>query len=219
MAQARFSKGDTVIHSGKPEWGPGDVLSAEGIQHEGKSAQRLTIRFARAGLKTISTAFAELRPAKGASAALAVAPAEAPARATGHRDLPAAGETEPDPDLVTQNAKEAAESLQKLPEEATDPFLPLTQRLKATLALYRFAESPAGMIDWAVTQTGMRDPLSAFSRHDLETAFERFRIGLDNHLRKLIPQARKASPQDVASLVTNAGPAARQAVRRVDIGR
>ncbi|MFO0831209.1 MAG: DUF3553 domain-containing protein [Phycisphaerales bacterium] len=213
------AKGDTVVHSGKPEWGPGDVLSVEGVMHEGKPVQRVTVRFARAGLKTLSTAFADLRPAPSAGVARPAEPAVvAPKPALSGRSVsPLAATTiEPDPDFAIDAS---AEALQKLPEAATDPFLSATVRLKATLAIYRYSETPAGLIDWAVTQTALRDPLAKYSRHDLEVAFERYRISVDNHLRKLLPVARKEAPRDVEALLSSAGPGARQAVRRVDIGR
>lgn len=222
-----IAKGDTVVHAGKPEWGPGDVLSVEGATHEGKPVQRVTIRFARAGLKTLSTAFAELRPApatgkvptSGGSESLPSNPVMAgvakPAEAS-HVQQVNVAMVEPDPDFAVDIT---AEALQKLPEAASDPFLPLIARLKATLAVYKYAESPAGLIDWAVTQTALRDPLSKYSRHDLEVAFERFRISVDNHLRKLLPLARKESPKEVDALLAGASSGARQAMRRVDIGR
>ncbi len=217
-------KGDTVVHAGKPEWGPGDVLAVEGASHEGKPVQRVTVRFARAGLKTLSTAFAELRPAPAKTGRVAVPavrsqpPSPSPAPVGIERPAPAiaSGAIEPDPDFAVDTS---AEALQKLPEQATDPFLPLIARLKATLAVYKYAESPGGLIDWAVTQTALRDPLATFSRHDLEVAFERFRISVDNHLRKLLPLARKDSPREVEALLGTASHGARQAVRRVDIGR
>ncbi|HEX2838140.1 MAG TPA: DUF3553 domain-containing protein [Phycisphaerales bacterium] len=215
-----IAKGDTVVHAGKPEWGPGDVLSVEGMMHEGKPVQRVTVRFARGGLKTLSTAFADLKPAPARAAATRVAPS-APVPMSGGAVRPApspmsVAAIQPDPDFAIDTT---AEALQKLPEAATDPFLPTSARLKATLAIYRYTESPAGLIDWAVTQTAMRDPLAKYSRHDLEVAFERFRISVDNHLRKLLPQARKEAPKDVEAILAGATSGARHAVRRVDIGR
>jgi hypothetical protein len=227
-----FSKGDSVIHTGKPEWGPGDVLSAEGHMHEGKSFQRLSIRFSRAGLKTISTAFAELKLATrdvvppvpqpmphssghartGGGGLGSVAVASAPAS-------PATREPSLTAVLMGEDNRTPIEALQQVPEAAIDPFLSLTERLKAMLATYRFADSPAGLIDWAVIQTGMKDPFTKFSRHALEVQWERFRITMDNHLKKLLPQVRKAAPQEMAAIIAASGHAAKQAVRRVDIGR
>jgi hypothetical protein len=50
-----------VVHAGKPEWGVGVVSSAQNVTQDGKPSQRLTIRFERAGLKTVSTAVASIR--------------------------------------------------------------------------------------------------------------------------------------------------------------
>ena len=55
--------GDRVRHAGRPEWGVGAVQSTEASAHEGKPCQRVTVRFEREGLKTLSTAFADLRSA------------------------------------------------------------------------------------------------------------------------------------------------------------
>jgi hypothetical protein len=65
-------------------------------------------------------------------------------------------------------------------------------------------------------QTGLKDPLSRFSRHELEQFFERFRSNLDTHLRRLLGEARKEDPAGVEQLVAAASPSARQALRRAD---
>src|SRR3954471_24602273 len=104
MASRDWSKGDSVVHATKPEWGAGQVLEAESIAHDGKPCQRLTIRFARAGTKTISTAFADLRPAS-----------EMP-------HLPELQHEDPDP-IAKMALGESVEALMtKLPDKATDPF-------------------------------------------------------------------------------------------------
>lgn len=197
MSSPTFVKGQVVVHSGKPEWGPGDVLSAESATQDGAPCQRVTIRFARAGLKTLSTAFAELKPAPKETE-----PPISPADAT-------PGETD----------RDLSERLVALPEEATDPFLGAEKRLGATLGLYRFADGPSGLLDWATVQTGMRDPLGRFTRHELESHFARFRIALDTHLKNLLRDLRRKDPAMVDRLLAQAGVAARSAVRRVDVVR
>lgn len=196
MGIHRFSKGDAVIHAGRPEWGPGDVLSVEGASHEGKPCERLTIRFARAGLKTISTAFADLRPAAAA---------------------PAKPNLEQHVNLVERKDAEAA--LLALPEGATDPFLALQRRLAATIALYKDWDAPSGIIDWATRQTNAPDVLAIFTRHELEQHMERYRVALDNHLQKLIRECRKADAPATSAAIAKASPAFLKALRRVDIGR
>lgn len=226
MAGRNFAKGDSVIHTGKPEWGPGDVMSAEGQLHEGKPCQRLTIRFSRAGLKTISTAFADLRPASEAPLAMlarrvAAAPEEPERNGKSREDtdnLRGNGESEPTMQDVLDRAA-SLEALQKLPENINDPFVPVMKRVQATLDLYKLWDKPAGVLDWATIQTGLRDPMSMMSRHELEAQMDRFRISLDGHLKKILKDARREDAKAVDVALAQCGPAAKAALRRVDIGR
>lgn len=194
-----------------PEWGAGEVIAAEGITHEGKPCQRLTLRFARAGLKTISTAFAELIPATGPK--VSAEPEYSGVRTS----------TEPETrtlDLAkVMDASNVEEAMMKLPEAATDPFLSLRKRLSATLALYKKGESASGLLDWAAVQTGLKDPMSRFNRHELEQWYGRFKMEVDQHLKKLVRDAYKAEPGLVEELRAGASPSARDALRRADIGR
>ncbi|GDY00488.1 hypothetical protein LBMAG48_28910 [Phycisphaerae bacterium] len=203
MQSRTFAKGESVIHTGKPEWGPGDIVSAEGQLHEGKPCQRLTIRFARAGLKTISTAFADLKPAEDSMS----------------RQIIKASEESTDPLDKTMRRRAAEESLQKVPEDAIDPFRTPIQRLQSMLKIYKWMDSPAGVLEWATTQTGLGDPMSMFNRHELEQQLDKFRIGVDNHLKKLLPVARKADAGGVQKALLTAGPSAKAALRRVDTMR
>src|SRR3954471_1003326 len=148
MASRDWSKGDSVVHATKPEWGAGQVLEAESITHDGKPCQRLTIRFACAGTKTISTAFADLRPAS-----------EMPY-------IPELQHEAPDPLAQVALGASVEEAMIKLPDKATDPFTGLAPRITATLELYRFADTGGALLDWAAIQTGLKDPLSRFSRHE-----------------------------------------------------
>src|SRR5690606_31174171 len=123
--------GDKVLHTAKPEWGTGGVTAAVAATQDGKPCQRLPIRFDRAGTKTLSTAFATLRPAEDA-------PEMAPSRAESKTAiLGAAGE------------KPVEETVAGLPEPATEPFARLPARLKAALSLLRFSDQAGSLIDWA----------------------------------------------------------------------
>ena len=73
-----------------------------------------------------------------------------------------------------------------LPEKLSDPFLSLNDRLLATLETFRFSTDARSLIDWAIAQTGMNDPLSHYTRHELEQAFPRFARDRDQHLRTLV---------------------------------
>ncbi|MEO1513318.1 MAG: DUF3553 domain-containing protein, partial [Planctomycetota bacterium] len=134
-AAATFQIGDRVTHPAKPEWGVGEVRKAASITHEGRKAQRLEIRFGRAGLKTISTAFAPLKPAEGTpkigKAVEKPAHAEADPRPkpTGlAAALAPPPEDEPPPPKL--DPAKAAAIMAEIPEPARDPFRPLATRIE-----------------------------------------------------------------------------------------
>lgn len=194
-------KGDRVVHGARPEWGPGEVLQADAAVQDGKACQRLIIRFQRAGMKTISTAFADL--ARAGDAALS----------------DTAPETDHDPLAAAATNASVEEAMLRLPENATDPFISTRKRVEATLNLYKYGESNGGLLDWAAIQTGLKDPLSRFNRHELERWWERFRILADDHLKKLLRELRKQDPKAVDEIAAAAGPAAKRALRQAEMGR
>jgi hypothetical protein len=198
-----WCKGDCVIHAAKPEWGVGHVLASEMVGSG--PHQRLTVRFERGGTKTISTQFAELNAA-GAM----------PMRRTVEQ---ADGQGEGDVMHGALTESEIKSIMTKLPDQATDPFTPLAKRLAATLDLYRYGENNSLLLDWAAMQTGLKDPLSKFNRHELEQWFGRFRFDLDEHLKRLLRDMRREDAATLRTIVAAATPAAKSALRRVDIGR
>ncbi len=201
MVEPLWKKGDRVVHSGKPEWGLGHVLLAEPGVQDGQACQRLTIRFERAGMKTISTAFATLRASDGA---ISVSPER------------------PDDDDPLAKASDTAsliEVMTKLPETMTDPFTPLRKRFATTLDAYRFGEGPSALLDWASIQTGMKDPLSRFNRHELEMWFTKFRSELDQHVKKLARELRKADPAAIEDFFEKANNSGKTAIKKADFGR
>lgn len=210
MTSKVWSFGDRVVHTGKPEWGAGVVSTATKTTHEGRPCQSLTIRFDRAGVKTISTAFATLVPAEQAGGLLAEAAASNGA-AEDLRDDPLKAKI--------WGVEDFRARMSKLPEPATDPFTTAMDRLKATLGLYRFAPTGGSLLDWAAMQSGLSDPMSRFNRHELEQFFEAFMVARDNHLRKVIQDARKADPTGAARMVSQAPASAQQALRRIDAKR
>lgn len=196
MMESRWASGDRVVHTARPEWGVGMVLAATNLRQDGKDVQRLTIRFDRAGTKTLSTAVARLAGADSI-------PVEVLART----DLFADGGIDAE--------RPTAATLSALPDSATDPFLSLGRRIEATVALYRFQGRGSSLVDWAAAQTGLRDPLSAFSRHELEEGFARFRTALDAHLRKLVQDAAKKEPSTLSGLGSKVPPEIRDMLTRV----
>lgn len=210
MTSTKWNKGDRVIHATKPEWGTGEVLQAEGFTHEGKACQRLTLRFDRAGLKTLSTAFAELKPATTAAPAFAFATTSDTSGSEGSNAL----------DLPMVSPSEIKAMMTKLPDSATDPFTSLRSRFLATLSQYKFADTPGALLDWAAIQTGLKDPLTRFNRHELEQYFVQFRMAVDEHLKKLLREVRRAEPQLLAEVqASNLPLSCRNALRRADGGR
>lgn len=205
MASVEFKFGDRVVHAGRPEWGTGVVTAAQNLTTDGSPSQRLTVRFERAGLKTVSTAIASLRAAPAADAG-----GEAPPAQTSPED--GAGW------LGDLERKSPAQVLGTLPEATADPFASLEQRLRATVALYRFTKEGGSLLDWAAAQTGLADPLTAFSRHELEEHFNRFAVERDQHLRKLLRDAHK-QPALVREVAASAPPSGREALRRLSAGR
>jgi hypothetical protein len=191
-----YKNGDWVIHSAKPEWGVGQVLTAESHLQEGKRCQRLSIRFDRGGLKTLTTLYAELRPsAPGGASAFA--------------------EPKSDDNILQQfDLKNLAESLAGLPESVTDPFVSLPKRVEATLGLFKYTGSGSSLLDWATAQTGLRDPLSSFNRHELEEHFQRFRTNVFTHLRRVTSDLRRADPAALAKIEAAAAPVAKQALQK-----
>ena len=192
-----WSPGDRVIHTGKPEWGVGAVESAAAAVENGSPCQRLRVRFERVGTKVLSTAYAKLRSAREV-------------------------EEKPDMDVNQQSgswlaaleAKPITEQLVEVPEPARDPFLPLPQRLKNALDLYRFRAEGASLLDWAAMQTQLKDPLSAMSRHELEEYFRRFRHALDQHTADLAAELKRQDPATLERLVGSAPEDAQRSLRR-----
>lgn len=195
MPPRAWSVGDRVRHASRPEWGEGRVSKAEAVVHEGQPCQRLTIQFDRAGPKTLSTAFADLEPSGSTMTSKTLTP---------------------DTDAFVLPSESIGEVLARLPEPATDPFRGLEARLKATLSLYRFQPTGASLLDWAAMQTGLADPLSRCSRHELEAHFQRFRVRLDAHLVSLARDAAKADPAMLTRVKADAPSQARSALDRLN---
>lgn len=208
MSSDGFKFGDRVIHTLRPEWGTGVVTAAQAIVENGRNCQRLTLRFDRAGLKTISTAIAELRLA-GAGEELG----ESPQAANGAPLNEDAGW------LAKLEAGSPQEIMSRLPESTRDPFVSLAQRIRATLELYRFSDRGGTLLDWAAAQTGLKDPLARFNRHELEEFFKRYAFERDAHLGRLMQDARKHPSPELDRVMQQAPPAARDALRKGHHGR
>ena len=198
-AGSKFSLGDRVVHTGKPEWGSGAVSGAASHKHEGKPYQRLTIRFDRAGLKTISTAFAKIELASEVSKAIK------PMIEEHHAPLP----------IASAGHREILDIMIKIPENARDPFATPAQRLEVTLSLYRFTGTGGSLIDWAAMQCGLADPMGRFNRHELEDFYRMFEMNLNTHLGKVVKDANTVPANELVRIAQSAPPAARQALQKL----
>jgi hypothetical protein len=200
MVLKTWGFGDKVVHSERPEWGIGQVTSAIADTHEGRACQRLTIRFDRAGVKNLNSALAKLIAADDAPAILQ-------------------HEAGPQDPLLTGSTQTAKDLMLKLPGPATDPFSTPRARLVATLKLYRFSEHGGALIDWAAAQSGLKDPMTRFSRHELEDLYKRFVMFRDDHLRKVMLECKRDDQMGLAEEIRNAPRSAQQVIKRLDLLR
>lgn len=210
MSTRKFEYGDRVRHTSRPEWGVGSIIKAEHLSVNGQEAQRVAVRFPNAGLKTISTAHAELEIVS-ADAAVGTPDAD---------DHPLAGwDKMSESDWLGEVAqRKVHEAMVTLSKAVRDPFNSLRQRLQSCLDLFRFDRTGRGLLDWAVAQSGLEDPLSRFTRHELEVLFDQWAGKRLEHLQLLLEQAR-GDHRLVEELVAAASPAARESVRRLTAGR
>jgi len=171
-----FQRGDAVTHPRRPEWGQGVVRQATTIQYQGQSAQRLAIDFAHQGRVVINTAVAPIAP-KG----------NPPPMRSANTTSSGSGWL----DQLEKANTGSKHELWDLPSAMTDPFASLTQRITATLESFRYSAEPRSLIDWAIAQTDLHDPLSKYTRHELELAFPRFTRDRNSHLLDLVRQAKR----------------------------
>ncbi|MSR19114.1 MAG: DUF3553 domain-containing protein [Phycisphaerales bacterium] len=207
MPSTLFKKGDRVRHPRRPEWGIGTVTRVEHVTHTGAADSRVWVRFPSMGEKTFLAGAAELEEVAG----------EAADAASSIYSRPSIAEIEANSGagwLGKADGGKIAEAMTAVPLEATDPFLSIRKRLENTLALYRFDQSAAKLIDWAVAQSGLDDPLSRFNRQELEQLHQRWIFKVDTHLTKLLGDARR-EPGAVDSVAASASPSAQRAVKRL----
>lgn len=205
MTQIKFEFGDSVRHARRPEWGIGSIVKVEDMAINGNASQRLSIRFSNAGLKKLNAAKAELEIVNDTSGSTSY---------TQHnsiRELDRMSESEW---LAPLAQKKIEEVMVSMPPEIQDVFNSLRYRLEFTLNLYRFDRSGRGLIDWAVAQSELDDPLSRFNRHVLEGLFDRWARERDICLGKLLKEAHK-QPDLLKSVLVDVLPAAREALNRL----
>ena len=203
LSRTQYEFGDRVRLIPRPEWGVGSITRVETVPVDGKPTQRLTVRFPNAGLKTLKAEVAQLEriEAKAVSE-------ETPVDRISSIDRIA--EDEMMAGLADRRLKEV---MLAIPEQCRDPFRTVESRVQSTLDLFRFDQGGRGLMEWAVIQTGLDDPLSRFNRHELEQHYNRWACERDTHLNKLLREAREAGI-NVDSMLSAAGGGAKSAARR-----
>jgi hypothetical protein len=207
--QTTYAVNERVRHRQKPEWGIGTVTKIETVTRLGQRDQRIWIRFPNGGLKTVLGSMAELERASAVGAdAVAVVPDTFAARAASHEGgwLGSVAKRKPE------------DAMTSLPAAASDAFLTVPKRVEFVLSLYRFEATGGKLIDWAVAQSGLDDPLSRFNRHELEAFFDRWAFERDATLARLLQEARR-NGISVDHLLAKAPPAAQRALRKLNVGR
>ncbi len=205
MIETTYKKGDHVRHPSRPEWGHGVITKIEMVSHDRSSDLRMWIRFPSIGEKTFlaSAAGLEVVDDQGMSNSVHARPTlDALQLARGGGWLGAISKRTPE-ELMTA-----------LPGEATDPFLPLRKRADFTIRLYRFDGSAVKLIEWAVAQSGVEDPLSHLNRQEIEQFYRRWLVNLDNHMKKVLTDLRRENIA-IVSLLTGAPPLAARTIPRL----
>ena len=108
--------------------------------------------------------------------------------------------------------RQPEEAMTTLPPETSDPFSSVRQRLQKTFDLYRFNERGGSLVDWAVAQTGLDDPLARFNRNQLEEFFRQWSRVRDEQLRSLMQEARR-NREPVDDLMQQADSSVRHALQ------
>jgi len=187
-----FAVGDEVVHPKKPEWGVGAVTKAEKAVHEGSPCQRLTIRFDKVGMKTVSTAFAALRPAGRA-------PSDVPESAADIQSL--------------------AAGLADLPPALTDRSAPALERIAGLLEEFRTDPERGDILGWSIRQTGLRDPLAVLSRGEIEQRLRTRQAAAARALARAVSELPQAERPRAELLARAGGEHARRAWSRATRGR
>jgi hypothetical protein len=202
--QTVFKKGDRVRHPSRPEWGTGTISRIEILARGGTPDMRLWVRFPTTGEKALlaSAAGLELVDSPASEQLLGDRPS------IQELDMANGGGW-----LADVSKRKIDDVMVAVSEDALDPFASPQRRLANILGLYRFDGSPARLVEWAVAQSGLDDPMSRFNRQELEQFHRRWLANVDAQLLKLLTDLKRERALVDAALKT-APPLAQRAVRR-----
>ena len=214
MPKEIFEFGDRVRLQRRPEWGVGSVVKVEAAMLNGTRSQSVSVRFANQGIKVLNTAVAEIELVSHEHYD-ALADAKAHPMVQWHK-------ISENDWLAPIAQRKIQEVMVSLPENVRDAFCSIKQRLKQTLDLFRFERTGGSLIEWAIAQSGLDDPLSRFTRQELELLFDRWVTHRQAHLVKMLQEASQDiafSRDEINSLVVAAPLSAQEAVRLVTAKR
>lgn len=202
-AAPRYRVGDTITHQARPEWGLGRIRKTDLVTRDGVATQRLVVDFSSKGRVTLDTATAPIGPAPAPRAGHAHASAQDHDMTT-HSGSSLSNNGGWLAELESRaNGGKQSHELWDLPEALSDPFLSDEQRLNATLETYRFSTAARSLIEWAQKQTGLDDPLTKYTRTDLEQAFPRFARDRDLHLKEMVRTLKRGGKLRMIEQVRN----------------
>lgn len=214
MPKEIFEFGDRVRLQLRPEWGIGSVVKVQPAMLNGTRSQSVSVRFANEGIKVLNTAVAEIQLVSHEhNEALADAKAHPMAQ------WQKISESDWLAPIVQRKIQEVMVSL---PENVRDPFCSIKRRLKQTLDLFRFERTGGSLIEWAIAQSGFDDPLTHFTRQELELHFDRWMTFRQDHLQKILQEASlnmELARAEIDSLVDAAPLSAQEAVRLITAKR
>ena len=198
--------GNRVIHPKFPEWGSGAVIKVESTPVNGEPSTRVTVRFAHAGLKKFVGNVLPLdildeghsMPGDHSCKRPPIAEVE---------DLEKSG-------LCQAVEQKLDEIMHAIPMACRDPFNTAEHRLRRTLELYKYDMSGRGLMEWAMMQTGMDDPLSRFNRTELEVFFKHYSHELNKHLASLLSEMHE-DYETAERLIAQAHPRAKRVIEKI----
>jgi hypothetical protein len=182
-----YRRSDRVVHPKRPEWGVGVVNQVDLVTQDGRQVQRLTVTFEHHGRVVINTAIAPLLPAgdRTQDANPSMNATRTPTSASDGGWLAA----------LERNGKPKGSELWALPTSFSDPFVNDATRLDSVLDSFRFGVDARGLIDWAIGQTGLSDPLSKYTRHDLEQAYQHYARDRELLMREMVRNLKRQGQQ------------------------
>lgn len=186
--------GQKVQIPARTDWGVGIVRKVASTSVAGVATHRVTIQFAH------GTRLLIVPPARIAL------PQEEVQREKGWLD--------------SISANSLDDRLRRVPDEILRVLGSTRQRLAAVYPLFRYTAEPKSIQTWARRQTGVGDPLSQWSRDELQIAFDAFVLERDAHLRGLAAllvkvEGRAALDEELAALDDDVRDGVMAALRRV----